>query len=874
MLRVGPISVEAFALQFLAKQRQRHSYLQSLDALVAKEGHNLAITETSYGLDQHHVQLFDIKVKQRFEDEVMERIYGEWGAQSVCPLRRGMCVGLINHEALVLAVGNIKMFYSDSDSELVAGSKALLCEKANGEYTMLSSARVEGGAQWLVFGSKNVRLTLPFDGSNPLRTLSWMNTLYAQLELSEPRRFSYLKEMIPLWLHAVERSPRLLRELELGTTLLGEQVGVHAHIYTGYARPHIRLFASLPHAELTTTRGCDLEALRGKQLGMEMVEYEAFDLPRQQSECAARLAQISSGSMQTHGEGVVVYVYDQASRLQALFKHKCEEYAFDRKLRTLLSPLASDLSQAPVTKLRLREEAARVAKSLSGAGFDRMDQTRKQQRLELVPALVGFLDRHQATQYCHQFSDRFVSVVAAAEARRGEYLGFAHEHFMQVEDAFLGEFDRFLSAYKDIHVECAPVEALAAFVVREWQQRGGLAAFQMVGIAASVGSGKTAVLREVERQLGQLGLRAVLCDRDEYSITDNCPPHVAHVRWTARIAELVLERQSLVLVGNTFGGGVAAQLEKQTGGKVLLFAFPASPVFALECLRRLARRRERFADGSTLTMQLGSSVVLEKFFSNHQQLEQSARNGSTLCLPSPVLTELPPAQSKALGQELAKLHKAVLALGRGSKRTKTSGPSPVPADDKGGAFKPKVPRACALVELGSPVSPEQVMYTSLLPRDEDCRVLHALCDVELVRTDAHLTLKFAPKEQDLQTALAASGSSGNCVRLRVTGKYTVTESEGGAVLQFVTVEPLTEEDGQALERLSPFSDAQQLHLLHITLGCSDFDKLPSLTSKLVLELGARDGSVTLGSGQVLAVRHQPIADVLHVEARLVLFCGK
>ncbi|KAH9262500.1 hypothetical protein BASA82_000430 [Batrachochytrium salamandrivorans] len=108
---------------------------------------------------------------------------------------------------------------------------------------------------------------------------------------------------------------------------------------------------------------------------MEMVEYEAFDLPRQQSECLAKLAQISSGSMTTHGEGVVVYVYDAASRLLALFKHKCEEYAFDRKLRTLLTPLAADLS--PISSHQASAEGRtlwRITKSLSGAGFDRMDQ--------------------------------------------------------------------------------------------------------------------------------------------------------------------------------------------------------------------------------------------------------------------------------------------------------------------------------------------------------------------------------------------------------------------------------------------------------------------------------------------------------------------
>jgi hypothetical protein len=43
-----------------------------------------------------------------------------------------------------------------------------------------------------------------------------------------------------------------------------------------------------------------------------------------------------------------VYLYNAAGDLVDLYKHKCEEYALDRKIRTQLSPLAHDLSIAYV----------------------------------------------------------------------------------------------------------------------------------------------------------------------------------------------------------------------------------------------------------------------------------------------------------------------------------------------------------------------------------------------------------------------------------------------------------------------------------------------------------------------------------------------
>jgi hypothetical protein len=65
----------------------------------------------------------------------------------VCAFRRGMCVGLIDDQDLVLCIGNCKFFYGeDKDILSQRGTRrdVLLSEKANGEYTMLSASLSNG----------------------------------------------------------------------------------------------------------------------------------------------------------------------------------------------------------------------------------------------------------------------------------------------------------------------------------------------------------------------------------------------------------------------------------------------------------------------------------------------------------------------------------------------------------------------------------------------------------------------------------------------------------------------------------------------------------------------------------------------------------
>ena len=273
-------SVKTFVKEFLSSdsllsacsKNDASKYVTALSRLCDVAANDLAITKTEYSFEsKRNVKIFDIKCRHRIEDDYIEKIYRDWAKNNaatygkICPFRRGMCIGLIDDKTLILAMGNCKFFYGEENDILNAAGKEqegiiLLTEKANGEYTLLSSC-IHENERWLTFGSKNVRITLPYFEDNPDQTkeafFNFLRKFNKNEETAEEGgRYSYLADMIPLWLSAL--TSRVFRELDIGTTLVGEQVGVHAHIFTGYNAPHIRLFASLPHSTLTESFGCNL----------------------------------------------------------------------------------------------------------------------------------------------------------------------------------------------------------------------------------------------------------------------------------------------------------------------------------------------------------------------------------------------------------------------------------------------------------------------------------------------------------------------------------------------------------------------------------------------------------------------------------------
>lgn len=832
------------------------AYFAALSELLQANPKSLAAVETRYAFaDGAQVVLFDVKCSAHFEDSEVERLYREWSGPHWCPFRRGMCFGLVNAELALVCVGNAKFFYpARGEQEILShpSGQVVVSEKANGECTLLSTSKAdERGVRWLVFGSKNVRVALPYRASQPRDTLQALDSFaqrYRSIMASpgadadasaatKQPRFGMVTEMIPLWLDMLQSSQgKLLEVLDSGCTVVGEQVGVHLHIaqQTGVA-PHIQLFAAIPFAKLHEQPGCDLRALPfANHPSLPVVKLVVFDMPQQRDECKQYLLRVASGPLSVYGEGVVVYLYDDDGKDKALkhmYKFKCQEYAFDRKLRSLLSRLVLELASPTSTTdpKRLQRESARIAAELDKSlqlDFAAMEPARAKRRIALVPAIVAFLAQHSA--YWKDFNGQFVNLLAVVENDSEAYLALARTLFdasSATADPLLAEWNALLAKYAAVEVPIKSVDDTAAYVAKEWKARGGQAKFPLVGVAASPAGGKTKLLR----RLSQLLPNSVLCDRDAYCIQavqeGERSGEVAHGRWIADIKRH-LSLGEVVLVGNTFAGTFASTLEKQLSSSLLLFVFQehlrVDSWFHLQCLRRLSRRQHEHADGSTLTMSLGSAVVLNKYFTsspNSGMLSKRLKDGNAVVfsvLRPPVIGAASPRKDLGVFLEDVERLKAH-ALG-GAK----------PAPGLKAATKPKSATTLPARYVKLPTAPldnNGVLFVGLAPSADTLARFLALGDDDLGRTDAHLTLHFQPTAEQL----AHSQQQLPVPFPALFGTQLVTvaleASRAGNRLQCVRIRPVDALVRCGLE-----------YPPHVTLGTTDYDVLPPSASGKALAL--------------------------------------
>ena len=233
------------------------AYISSLKSLVAEEGDALKFIRTQYEVLGFAVDLVDIKVAMHFEDKFLEELMEKWVSRvNVCPFRRGMCIGCVTplgaasrlDGTLVLLIGNIKFFHG---SDMTSGDGDIaITEKANGEFSLATVVNVQnstapdtGETPWLVWGSKNVRLALPYENCVAL-----LASLLGDVKDTKPGaaalRYGMAAEMLPLWHEPLGGPVTARNPAVFNNCLIGEQVGVHDHIFTGYDRPEIRLFGA------------------------------------------------------------------------------------------------------------------------------------------------------------------------------------------------------------------------------------------------------------------------------------------------------------------------------------------------------------------------------------------------------------------------------------------------------------------------------------------------------------------------------------------------------------------------------------------------------------------------------------------------------
>eukprot|EP01028_Stygiella_incarcerata_P008467 TRINITY_DN368_c1_g4_i1.p1 TRINITY_DN368_c1_g4~~TRINITY_DN368_c1_g4_i1.p1 ORF type:complete len:1200 (-),score=327.59 TRINITY_DN368_c1_g4_i1:2152-5751(-) len=201
-------------------------YFESLMKLLGKPyAQKVAASLQVYCVGKWWMILADLKIGLVFEDEYFKAMYNHWGNEekTICPLRRGTCIGLIVEDGewaresrspfakvedriidfsspylndpstatSFAMVGNIKFGFQSfeeleklfSHGKGVGDDMSIACmEKANGEYTIATIARLPTPSDVFhppkethafIVGSKNVRFAFPVDIKNICSSSKW-----------------------------------------------------------------------------------------------------------------------------------------------------------------------------------------------------------------------------------------------------------------------------------------------------------------------------------------------------------------------------------------------------------------------------------------------------------------------------------------------------------------------------------------------------------------------------------------------------------------------------------------------------------------------------------------------------------------------------
>eukprot|EP00941_MAST-03F_sp_MAST-3F-sp1_P001670 g1670.t1 len=480
----GPVEKNVFlvwlknALESSALRDNEKSYYLNLQKLFLEFLDSLSISGISYTLEGTPIELYDVKCSARFEDKTVKRIMAQWSMShpnSVCPLRRGICVGRIGQN-YTMCIGNAKFYDGSIESIFKAGyfekgSKSdvvVISEKANGECTLCTASHFDtkhSNRLWLVLGSKNVRVALPYNCENTPsvaaeEACAYFNAIVDAADNigTNARRFRAVGSMVKLWTMGLancglrgnlkcgidgmnvdhDSNVCITSTLLLNNTVVGEQVGIHGHITT-ISKAHIRLFGVLEKKDLMNSIGGDVRNIshllvnERMKSNFDVVKVESFDLREENksSGLGQMLKNIRGGKMTVHGEGAVVYCYTKLKnsnklRLSYVCKFKNEEYSFDRLLRTNLEAVAEEMHTTYISLSQLKSMCRRIQVNLKKtAKLDMVhfDRERLKQRLELIPYLIAYLslttfrnDEEESSKFDRWiFSSKFTKILSECE---------------------------------------------------------------------------------------------------------------------------------------------------------------------------------------------------------------------------------------------------------------------------------------------------------------------------------------------------------------------------------------------------------------------------------------------------------------------------
>lgn len=760
-------------LQITNFTRGDSEYIRNLIKIINDYESKLAIIETKYSLvsengSETDIQFYDIKLKfSQKEDSILENMYSSWERleKSDCPYRRGMCIGVVG-ETPFIAVGTKKFFYGTS-KDFLKNDEIIISEKANGEFTMFTTITNKGD-KWILVGSKNVRIILPistkFNPKNIFKNL--MSNMISDTSTIE--RYSFLETMIDIWVQKIKESSFLFVESEK-YTFIGEQVGVHNHIYTNYEKKTIIIFGFIDkNGHSIDSHVRDL----GKLKSIETVKTKKIKKENLENE----LINISAGSIEEYGEGSVIYCYNQNNKVN-IYKYKNENYSFIRTIRTSFENFIGKLNKNPSeVVLNYYGESEKILNRIkTDERFPDVTQNLKDSWLSVIPRMVIFIIRHRLTFITSNFSHNFIRIY--------DYLCNNPEKYLMKNDDYYKEMKE-ISEIKIESKERPIVEIVKDLVESIVQEKPNIFAFSM-----KPGSGKTVLFKHIKDALiTTRNFRNIkIFERDAYA-KKYSEPQIINEHWYSDVKKFIKEPENLALVGNCFHKDYAMKFRQEMGKnsnrKMLVARLDekesSHPDYTIICFKRLLNRNDTNNDGSTLTMSNGAYVVCNKFFNTNPVV---LKNGISIVN----------FRSININDNISDFEE----------KTKKISDFENKFSIKKQLRKKMISSAVELTNKKKPI------LVGLEPCFED--LMYHLSDLGsdlLEKSDFHVTLKFKPTSEDLKTYKLSSK-----ITLKGYQLITLTNKTSKDFIQFI---PLTY--GNTSEKYGEH--------LHVTLGTTDNTIMP------------------------------------------------
>jgi hypothetical protein len=431
-------------------------YIGNLLKLIKDYGDKMCTGYTEYKINNDIIKFYDIKLKfNHSEDDIIKKMYKNWEQlnDSDPPFRRGMCIGIVGTTPFI-AVGTIKFFYAEdfgttsfsktrllkpedvdiqngnikpenkSYEKIIDNDKIFISEKANGEFTIFTTI-VTKTNKWVLIGSKNVRIVLPVTNSKKVYL-----DLMKEVPEDKVDRFSYLHSMVDLWLHKIQNDSKLFVISE-DYTMIGEQVGVHNHIFTDYDTQDIAIFGLIDKkGHSIDTKVHTLSIKLNNQRTVKVDEISKKDL-------LDSLTKISEGSIDEYGEGSVIYCYDKENHL-TIYKYKNDSYSYIRAIRTKMESFIGKMNRHPeIVHNVVGETVNMVTRVKNDLRFPDTPKDVVDSWVSVMPRMILYIVRHRLTFVAPEFSNNFIRIY--------EYLVNNPDRYHGKEDHYAQEMTKILT---------------------------------------------------------------------------------------------------------------------------------------------------------------------------------------------------------------------------------------------------------------------------------------------------------------------------------------------------------------------------------------------------------------------------------------------